>query len=112
MKGRVFDATSFQKNILSSGVFFAVKRGAIFILGGEWKRLCQSIDTASYGFFFNGGGNVLVEVEHIVEEVVHGLEATEVVCHLCHPVVAVEIRFVEVGYHDVFLHLQVFRHGI
>ena len=62
--------------------------------------------------FFNGGGNVLVEVEHVVEEVVHGLEATEVVCHLCHPVVAVEIRFVEVGYHDVFLHLQVFSHGI
>ena len=62
--------------------------------------------------FFNGGGNVLVEVEHVVEEVVHGLEATEVVCHLCHPVVAVEIRFVEVGYHDVFLHLQVFCHGI
>ena len=79
---------------------------------GKNGRGCVGGLTQPLMVFFNGGGNVLVEVEHVVEEVVHGLEATEVVCHLCHPVVAVEIRFVEVGYHDVFLHLQVFRHGI
>ena len=79
---------------------------------GKNGRGCVGGLTQPLMDFFNGGGNVLVEVEHVVEEVVHGLEATEVVCHLFHPVVAVEIRFVEVGYHDVFLHLQVFCHGI